>query len=54
MSPQEHFAQELGELIEKWANKPKDDRLTYGEMIQTLEYRKLLLFWEIQKKLETT
>lgn len=47
--PLKSFGEELEELCNRWASKPQDDRLTYGEMIQALEFKKLDLFLEAKR-----
>lgn len=45
-SPFEIFCDELDALIDKWRDKPLDDRPSYAEYIAALEFRKYKLLHE--------
>lgn len=44
--PFEAFCNELDALIDKWTDKPDDDRLTYAQIVGALEYRQFRLMQE--------
>ena len=46
MEPYARFCDELDELVDKWRDKPEDDRLTHAEVVGALEYAKFKLLGE--------
>lgn len=43
-SQSDEFDEELGKLIEKWANKPMDDGLTFSQMIGIMQMHIMQLY----------
>ena len=50
--PLERFGDELDALIRHWQDKPEDDRLTGGEIVGALEFRKHTIIQEIIRRYE--